>query len=164
MTTGAATSVPGQLLSAIKARKFTQAARLFSSDCDFKAWTNVGYWAATEPSTVAKIFEVWFSPGAGSVVVDSHEVAAGKGLHILEFEIAWKTLPDEQPRVLREVYLLTIKPDKVTKTDKITEARIYCAGLHTDFPEVDLEKQRRAKGLGGAKISNSPRVVAAKAS
>jgi len=160
--TSAPTTIAGQLLAAIKARKFTQAARLFAPECDFKAWTNLGFWQANDPGTVGKILEVWFSPGSGSVVVDSREVQT-KGLQILEFEIQWK-LPDEQPRVLREVYLLTVKQDKATKAEKIVEARVYCAGLHSDFPEVDLEKQRRAKGLTGTKVSNSPRVVAAKAS
>ena len=162
--TSAASTLPSQLLAAIKARKFTQAGRLFASDVDFQAWTPLGKWTANDPATVGKILEVWFSPGVSSIVVESHEVQGPKGLHILEFEISWKTQPEEQTRVLREVYLLTVKTDKATKTEKFSEARVYCAGLHFEFPEVDLEKQRRAKGLGGQKISNSPRVVAAKAS
>ena len=60
--------------------------------------------------------------------------------------------------MLRQVFLLTIK------SDRITRARVYCAGLHTDFPEVDLEKQRRNKGIGGPKPSNAPKMVASKAS
>ena len=55
--TSAPTTITGQLLAAIKARKFTQAARLFASDVDFKAWTNIGYWTANDPATVGKILE-----------------------------------------------------------------------------------------------------------
>jgi hypothetical protein len=76
----------------------------------------------------------------------------------MEIEISWKLPPEEQTRVLRQVYLLTVKGDK------ITHAHIYCAGLHTEFPDVDLEKQRRSKGIGGPKISTAPKMVAAKAS
>jgi hypothetical protein len=152
-------SVAAQLLNAIRGRKFNQIGRLCASDVDFQAWTPVGHWVATDPSTVSKIIEVWFTPGAGSsVIVDSRE-STQKGLTVLELEIGWKLVPEDQPRVLREVYLLNIKQDKATKTDKIVEARVYCAGLHTEFPDVDLEKQRRAKGLAGPKVSNSPRVV-----
>ena len=50
------------------------------------------------------------------------------------------------------------------KDGKITSARIYSAGLHIDFPDVDLEKQRRQKGLAGPKMSNSPKVITSKAS
>jgi hypothetical protein len=32
-----------------------------------------------------------------------------------------------------------------------------------EFPEVDLEKQRRAKGIGGMKISTAPKMVASRA-
>ena len=56
--------------------------------------------------------------------------------------MTWIAPPDEQPRVLRQVFLLNIN-----KNDKIASARVYCPGLHSEFPEVDLEKQRRQKGL-----------------
>jgi hypothetical protein len=154
------TTVTAQFLNAIRSRKFNQIGKLCASDIDFQAWTPVGHWIATDPSTVAKIIEVWFTPGAGaSVIAESRETSAAKGFTILELEIGWTLVPEDQPRILREVYLLTIKQDKASKADKITEARVYCAGLHTEFPEVDLEKQRRAKGLAGPKMSNSPRVV-----
>jgi hypothetical protein len=103
---------------------------------------------------------VWFAPGVGSSIVWSNESSGKGGSATLEFEVAWKIPPDEQPRVLRQAYVLTIKGDK------IAAARVYCAGLHTEFPEVDLDKQRRQKGLaGGAKPAGPPpRAVTAKAS
>jgi hypothetical protein len=150
------TSVPGQLLAAIKARKFSAISKLFAPGVDFQAWTPVGHWTASDGPTVAKIIEVWYSPGAGSVIVDSNETAGARGAATLELEVAWKLPPEDQPRVLRQVYLLTVKGDR------ITHARVYCAGLHTEFPDVDLEKQRRSKGIGGPKPSNAPKMVAAR--
>ena len=151
-----AISVPGQLLAAIKARKFGTVAKLFAPQVDFQAWTPYGHWTASDPSTVAKIIETWYTPGAGSVVTFSTESANARS-GVLECEISWKIPPDEQLRVLRQVYLLTLKGEK------ITNARVYCAGLHTEFPEVDLEKQRRSKGLAGPKPPSSPKAVPAKA-
>jgi hypothetical protein len=151
-----ASTIPGQLLAAIKSRKFPTAGRLFAPGCDFIAWNPSGRWVASDSATIAKIFEVWFSPGANSTIVDSNETAGPKGTATVEVEICWKLPPEEQTRVLRQVYLLTVKGDR------ITHARIYCAGLHTDFPEVDLEKQRRSKGIGGPKLSTAPKMVAAK--
>jgi hypothetical protein len=155
----ASSSVPGQLLNAIKARKFTSVARLFASGCAFEAWTPAGHWVAQDGSTIAKIIETWFSPGAGSTVTYSNETAGARGAAVLEYEISWKLQPEDQPRALRQVFLMTIKGDK------ISAARVYCAGLHTEFPEVDLEKQRRAKGLAGAaKAPLSSKVVTSRAS
>jgi len=152
-----ASTVPGQLLNAIKARKFSTVARLFAPNIDFQAWNPSGHWVAEDAQTAAKIIEVWYSPAEGpSQIVYSNETTTGRSSSLLELEIAWKA-PDDQPRMLRQAYLLTIKGDK------ITQARVYCAGLHTEFPEVDLEKQRRAKGLGGAKPLNSPKAIVAKA-
>lgn len=150
-------SVPGQLLAAIKGRKFTSVARLFANPVDFQAWTPIGHWVAEDGATAGKIIEVWFTPGAGSQVVYSNETSGARGAAGLELEIAWKVQPDDQPRVLRQVYLLTVK------NEKIVSARVYCAGLHTEFPEVDLEKQRRSKGLAAPKPA-APKAVAAKAS
>lgn len=153
-------SVSGQLLAAIKGRKFTSVARLFAPDVHFEAWTSTGHWLATDPQTAARIIEVWFSPGAGNSTVTWSNESAGKGgSATLEYEITWKIPPDEQPRVLRQVYLLT-----VNKNDKIAAARVYCPGLHTEFPEVDLDKQRRQKGLAASiPRSAAPAKVAAKA-
>jgi hypothetical protein len=150
-------TIAGQLLAAIKARKFNSVARLFANPVDFQAWTPVGHWVAHDGTTAAKIIEVWFSPGSGSQVVYSNETSGARGAAGLELEIAWKAQPDDQPRVLRQVYLMTVKGDK------IVSARVYCAGLHTEFPEVDLEKQRRAKGLAAAKPA-APKAATAKAS
>jgi len=150
-------TVPGTLLAAIKARKFGNVAKLFAPQVDFQAWTPSGHWIASDPSPAAKIIEVWYTPGNGSTVVFSNETSNARAA-TLECEIAWKTQPDDQARVLRQVYLLTLKGEK------ITAARVYCAGLHTEFPDVDLEKQRRAKGLGGAKPPNAPKAITAKAS
>lgn len=148
-------SLPGQLLALIRNRKFNQAARLFDANIDFQAWTPTGRWVAADPATAARIIEVWFTPGGGpSNVVFSSETSAGRGLSTLEFEIEWKVQPDDQPRVLRQAYLLTIKPvaeKSGGRADRIVAMRVYCAGPHTEFPEVDLEKQRRVKGLSGAK-------------
>lgn len=151
-------TIPAQLLAAIKARKFSAIAKLFAPGVDFQAWTPAGKWVASDGATVAKIIEVWYTPGAGSTIADTAETAGARGAVTLEFEISWKLPPEDQIRVLRQVYLLTVK------NDRITRARIYCAGLHTDFPEVDLEKQRRNKGIGGPKPSMAPKMVAAKAS
>lgn len=151
-------TVPGQLLAAIKGRKFTSVARLFANPVDFQAWTPTGHWVAEDGPTVSKIIEVWFSPGIGSQVVYSNETSGARGAACLELEIAWKTPPDDQQRVLRQVYLLTVK------NEKIVSARVYCAGLHTEFPEVDLEKQRRSKGIIAAKPAAPVKAVAAKAS
>jgi hypothetical protein len=151
-----ASTVPSQLLAAIKARKFTSIARLFAPGVDFQAWTPIGKWTANDGSTVAKIIEVWYSPGTASQIIDRTETQGARGAATLEVEVAWKLPPEDQTRVLRQVYLMTVKGDK------IVHARVYCAGLHTEFPEVDLEKQRRAKGIGGPKISTAPKMVAAK--
>lgn len=145
-----ANSIPGQLLAAIKARRFGAVAKLFHPNVDFQGWTPTGHWVAEDATTAAKIIEAWFSPGTQSTVVYSNEAPAGRGNALLEYEITWKVQPDDQPRVLRQVHLLTIKGDR------ITAARVYCAGLHTEFPEVDLEKQRRAKGLTSAKPASRP--------
>jgi hypothetical protein len=159
-------TIPSQILAAIKARKFHQLPKLFAPNIDFQAWTNSGHWVAEDNQTAAKIVEVWFSPGIGASNVDfSHETAGAKGAATLEYEVSWK-LPDEQVRVLRQVYLMTIKDDRVNYV------RVYCAGPHTEFPEVDLEKMRKAKGLTGNKAGSgststptppAPRAVAAKA-
>jgi hypothetical protein len=151
-----ASTVPAQLLAAIKARKFGSIAKLFAPGVDFQAWTPAGHWIANDGPTVAKIIEVWYTPGAGSVIVDSTESAGARGSAVMELEIAWKLPPEDQVRMLRQVYLLTIKGDR------IVHARVYCPGLHMEFPEVDLEKQRRSRGIGGVKPSTAPRMVAAK--
>jgi hypothetical protein len=157
-----ADTVPARLLAAIKARKFSTAAKLFASPLDFHAWTPTGYWTATDPQTAGRIIEAWFTPGAPpSTIVWSQETSGARGAATLEFEMAWKAPPDDQPRVLRQAYLMTIKGDK------ITHARIYCAGLHIEFPEVDLEKQRRQKGLSAApaaKPTTPPKTMTARAS
>lgn len=150
-------TVPGQLLAALKARKFNAASKLFASPVDFEAWTPVGHWLAQDASTISKILEVWYTPGAGSTITFSSETSGARGAATLEYEIEWKTQPDDQVRVLRQVYLMTVKGEK------IVSARIYCAGLHTEFPEVDLEKQRRSKGLTLAKPP-SPKAIISKAS
>jgi hypothetical protein len=155
-----ATTVPAQLLKLIKERRFSAAARMFAPGVDFQAWTPVGHWIATDGATAARILEVWYTPGndKSATIVESHETANAKSA-MLEFEILWKVEPDDQPRTLRQLYLLTLNKD-----GRITHARVYCAGLHTEFPEVDLEKQRRAKGIGGPKLSNAPKMVAVRAS
>ncbi|MDP9236481.1 MAG: hypothetical protein M3P30_03615 [Chloroflexota bacterium] len=150
-------TVAGQLLAAIRSRKFSTASRLFATPVDFEAWTPSGHWVATDVATISKIIEVWFTPGAASTVTYSNETSGPRGAQILEHEIQWKIQPDDQIRVLRQVYLLTVKGEK------IISARVYCAGLHTEFPEVDLEKQRRSKGLTAAKPP-SPKAIIAKAS
>lgn len=149
------TTVPGQLLAAIKSRKFTSIAKLFANPVDFEAWTPTGHWAAQDGPTVAKIVEVWFTPGAGNVISWSNETAGARGGATLECEITWKTQPDDQPRVVRQTYQLTVKGEK------IVSARVYCAGLHTEFPEVDLEKQRRSRGLAPPKPGPGAKVAAA---
>jgi hypothetical protein len=151
-------TVPGQLLAAIKSRKFSSAGRLFANPVDFQAWTPTGHWVAEDPTTVARVLEVWFSPGAGSQVVFANETSGARGAAMLELEIVWKTQPDDQQRVLRQVYLLNIKGDR------IASARVYCAGLHTEFPDVDLEKQRRSKGIIAAKPAAPAKAITAKAS
>lgn len=140
-----ANSVPGQLLAAIKARKFGTVARLFAPDVRFEAWTSTGHWTAEDAQTAARIIEVWFSPGAGTTIVWSNEISGARGSAVLEHEMTWTAPPDEQPRVLRQAYLMTIN-----KAGRISSVRVYCAGLHTEFPDVDLDKQRRQKGLGAA--------------
>jgi hypothetical protein len=150
-------SVPGKILSALKGRKFTALGKLFAPKSDFQAWTPAGHWTAEDPATIAKIVEVWFSPGVGNSVMWSTEAASARSA-VLEYEIHWKAPPDESTRILRDAWMLTLKDGK------ITSARVYSAGLHIEFPEVDLEKQRRQKGLGGVKVSNSPKVITSKAS
>lgn len=139
-------SVPSQLLKAIKDRKFTSLGRLYASGVDFEAWTPAGHWVASDGATVAKIFEVWYTPGVNSTVTYSNETP-GKGTSvILEYEISWKLQPEDQVRALRQAHLITLNKD-----GKISQARVYCSGLHMEFPEVDLEKQRRSKGLAAPK-------------
>lgn len=155
-----ANTIPAQMLHLLKARKFGAIGKLYAPGVDFQAWNPSGHWVASDAATIAKIFEVWFSPGVGATIVESHETATARAA-TLEYEISWKLPPDDQPRVLRQFHLMTLRDGR------ITSARIYCAGLHTDFPEVDLEKQRRAKGLAVAaktagSAAKSP--VAAKAS
>jgi hypothetical protein len=151
-------TVPGKVLSALKGRKYTTLGRLFAPKCDFQAWTPTGRWVAEDGATVAKIAEVWFSPGLGTcTVMWSTETSTAKAA-TLEYEIAWKAPPDDSPRVLRDTWIMGLKDGR------ITTVRVYSAGLHIEFPEVDLEKQRRQKGLSGVKISNSPKVITSKAS
>ncbi len=151
-------AVPGKVLAAIKGRKFAALSKLFAPKADFQAWTPSGRWAADDAATIAKILEVWFTPGAGpTTVVWSNETASAKAA-TLEYEVCWKAPPDDSARMLRDVWILTLKDER------ITAARIYSAGLHIEFPDVDLEKQRRQKGLGGVKMSNSPKVITSKAS
>ncbi len=146
-----ASSVPSQLLNAIKGRKFTSVARLFAPNVEFQAWTNVGHWTADDGQTAAKIIEAWYAPGSGtSHVTYSNETQGGRNLVILECELTWQAPPDEQPRILRQVYMLTLK------NDRIVAARVYCPGLHSEFPEVDLEKQRRQKGLTATATKAAP--------
>ncbi len=161
-----ANTVPGQLLAAMKARKFTTVARLLAPDVHFEAWTSTGHWTADDPQTAARIIEVWFSPGAGSSIVWSNETNGARGFAILEHETTWTAPTDDQPRVLRQAYLMN-----VNKAGKISSIRVYCAGLHTEFPDVDLDKQRRQKGLSAAipkpaaaATNNSAPKAAAKAS
>ena len=151
-------TVTSQLLNAIRTRKFSSLSKMFAPGVDFQAWTNLGHWTAADGPTVVRIIETWFSPGAGAMtVVDSHESAGARGAATLEFEMAWTVPPDDQPRVLRQIYLLTIKGDR------IAQARIYCPGPHTDFPEVDLDKQRRAKGLQAPIVKPTAKQAAAMA-
>lgn len=148
-----ATTIPGQLLAAIKSRRFTAAAKLFAAPVDFEAWTPTGHWIAQDGPTVAKIIEVWFTPGTGSTITWSNETSSARAA-TLEYEITWKVQPDDQPRVVRQVCLMTLKGEK------IVSARIYCAGLHTEFPEVDLEKQRRSRGLAPPKPGPGAKLAA----
>ena len=152
-----ASHVAAQLLNAIKGRKFPSVGRLCASGVDFQAWTPTGHWVANDGPTVAKIVEVWYSPGAGNQILHSNEAAIGRNSFLLEVEVTWKVPPDDQPRILHQVYMGTVKGDK------IVQMRVFCAGLHTEFPEVDLEKQRRAKGLIAAKPLNSAKAVVVKA-
>lgn len=159
-----ANTIPAQILAAIKARKFTSVSKLYAPGVDFQAWTPAGHWVASDGPTVARILEVWFTPGAPPVtIIDSIETAGARGAATLEYQVEWKLPPEDQTRVLRQVHLMTIK------NDKIVAERVYCAGLHMEFPDVDIEKQRRTKGLAApiAKSANNatpPAKVAAKAS
>jgi hypothetical protein len=152
-----ASTVPGQLLAAIKNRKYGTIARLFGPQTHFEAWTPTGHWVAEDGQTVARIIEVWYSPGGTNSIVYSNETAGARGAATLELEITWTTQPDDQPRVLHQFYTMVIK------NGKIAAARVFCAGLHTEFPEVDLEKQRRAKGIGGVKPANASKTISARA-
>ena len=149
-----ATTVTGQLLASHKARKFSTVGKMFAVPVDFKAWTPTGHWVAQDGATAAKIIEVWYTPGGTSTVSWSNETAGARGAATLECEITWKTQPDDQERVLRQAYVLTVKGDK------IASARVYCLGLHTEFPEVDLEKQRRTRGLAPPKPGAGAKVAA----
>jgi hypothetical protein len=152
------TTVASQLMAAIKARKFPTVARLFAPKVDFQAWTPSGRWVAEDGGTASKIIEAWFTPGAGVSTINwSSESSAGRGSLILEYEMTWKVQPDDQTRMLRQVFLMTIKDDR------ITSARVYCAGPHTEFPDVDLDKQRRMKGLTAGKPL-PPKAITARAS
>lgn len=152
-------TVPGKVLAAIKGRKFTALSKLFTPKADFQAWTPSGRWVAEDAATITKILEVWFTPGAGpTTIMWSNEVASAKAA-TLEYEVCWKAPPDDSTRMLRDVWIMGLAKD-----GRIASARIYSAGLHIEFPEVDLEKQRRQKGLGGMKMSNSPKVITSKAS
>jgi len=153
-----ANSLAAQVLTAIKGRKFTSLGRLCAPGVDFAAWTPTGHWLASDGPTVAKIVEVWYSPGAGNQILHTNEATIGRNSFLLEIEVTWKVAPDDQPRILHQAYWIT------AKGDKITQMRVFCAGLHTEFPEVDLEKQRRAKGLSAAKPMAAAKAVAAKAS
>ena len=153
-----ANTVPGQLLAAIKNRKFTTISRLFGPQTQFEAWTPAGHWVATDGQTVSKILEVWYSPGGPNTVVYANETAGARGLATLEIEVAWTTQPDDQPRILHQFWVLN-----VSKGGKIASARVFDPGLHTEFPEVDLEKQRRAKGIGGVKPTNAAKTISARA-
>lgn len=147
-------TVTTALLNAIKSRKFTSISRMFAPGATFEAWTPSGHWTAEDGPTIARIIETWFSPGAGSVISWSHETSGAKGAATLEYEITWKMPPEDQERCLRQVFILTIKGDR------IASARVYCPGLHTDFPDVDIEKQRRAKGLTAAPAMRSGQAAA----
>lgn len=152
-------TVPGKVLAAIKGRKFTALSKLFAPKADFQAWTPSGRWVAEDAATITKILEVWFTPGAGpTTVMWSNETSSAKSA-TLEYEVCWKAPPDDSARMLRDVWIMTIGKDS-----RITAVRIYSAGLHIEFPDVDLEKQRRQKGLTGVKMSNSPKVITSKAS
>jgi hypothetical protein len=153
-----ASTVPAQLLAAIKGRKFTTIARLFGAQTQFEAWTPAGHWVAEDGQTVSKIIEVWYSPGGTNSVVYVNETAGARGTATLEIEVTWTTQPDDQPRVLHQFWVIT-----VNKSGKIASARVFDPGLHTEFPEVDLEKQRRAKGIGGAKPPNAAKTISARA-
>lgn len=152
-------TVTGQLLAAIKSRKFTSIGKLFAPGASFEAWTPTGRWVADDSATIARIIEVWYSPPGPSTIVWSNETTGARGAATLECEVSWKVQPDDQIRVLRQIYVLTLKGDK------IMSARVYCAGLHTEFPDVDLEKQRRTKGLiAGKPLPAARSAPAAKAS
>src|SRR5437879_4350140 len=83
-----ASTVPAQLLAAIKARKYTSVARMFANGVDFQAWTPSGHWVAQDGATAAKIIEVWCAPGAGPASVAwSNESSGARGSATLEFEL-----------------------------------------------------------------------------
>jgi hypothetical protein len=149
-----AETVPGKILAAIKGRKFAALSKLFSAKSDFQAWTPSGRWVAEDAATIAKIVEVWFTPGAGNTTIDWSAETSSTKTATLEYEVSWKAPPDESTRILRDAWFLTLAKD-----GKIAAARIYSAGLHIEFPDVDLDKQRRQKGLAGPKMSNSPKVI-----
>lgn len=151
-------TVPGKILAAIKTRKFTSISKLFAPGVDFHAWTPTGHWTADDGATIAKILEVWFTPSsAATTVMWSTETSTAKSA-TLEYEVGWKAPPDDSPRILRDAWFMTLKDGR------ITAVRVYSAGPHIEFPDVDLEKWRRQKGLTGVKISNSPKVITSKAS
>lgn len=144
-------STPMQLLAHITARKFAAVAKLFAEDAHFQAWTPSGHWSATGGRGAAGIIELWFTPGRNSTLNFTRVVSAGRGVAVIECEIAWGVpvqinskmtqAPADEPRLLRQVYVMRVKDGR------IHEARVYCAGLHTTFPDVDVEKVRRAKSL-----------------
>lgn len=149
--------IAGKLLGCIRSRRFKAIARICAPDIEFHAWTPTGHWSASDGRVVATIIETWFSPGAESQVT-YEATTIRRDTVALECEIAWVVRaaprakfpdPPPDPRVLRQVYLLTVRKGA------ITGARVYCAGLHTAFPPVDLERLRCAKGL--APRSPAPR-------
>ena len=141
--------IAGRLLNCIRSRRFKAIARICARDIEFHAWTPTGHWSASDGRAAATIIETWFSPGAGSqVTYDATTIR--RDTVVLECEIAWVVRaapsakfpdPPADPRMLRQVYVLTVKKGA------ITSAHVYCAGLHTAFPPVDLERLRRVKSL-----------------
>jgi hypothetical protein len=165
-------TVPGQLLAGLKSRRFSAIARLFAPDVDFQAWTPAGHWLAKDRATAAQIIEVWLTPGNACEVLHSEETSGAGGAATLECELAWhkpanwgvpmrgrpsngqpaspQVALDTDPLVvLRQLYLLTIKHDLITR------ARVYTPGPRAESPDVDLERQARASGLAAAAPATS---------
>jgi hypothetical protein len=127
---------------------------------------------ANDRATVAQIIEVWLTPGDGYEVLHSEETSGAGGAATLECELAWhrpahwgvpmrgrpsngqpaspQVALDTDPLVvLRQLYLLTIKHDLITR------ARVYTPGPRAESPDVDLERQARASGLAAAAPATS---------